>query len=141
MCCPLVPAPGQCFSANIPKHLVICQAVTKRMKVDQVGSHLQLADASHGAGKQHQEHPGRQGAAAVASCHAMDGQVSGHQRRGACCVGADTGSSQPKCVGDAADQEVHAIARRHIGCDLHPETCVHTTIAPLNSRKVLLRIS
>ena len=92
---------------------------------------LQLADAGHGAGQQHQEHPRRQGAAAVARSQAVDRQVRGYQRGGTGCMGADAGSSQPESVRDAADEEIHAVAGGHVGRDLHPQPCTHTMSEPV----------
>ena len=89
-----------------------------------LASHLQLADASHGARQQHQEHARGHSRLALAIGNAVGRQVGGHQRGGACGVRADAGSREAVGVGHAADQEVHAIAGRQVARHSHAQGCV-----------------
>lgn len=41
-------------------------------------------------------------------------------------MGADTRASEPKGVGDSANQKIHAIACRHIACDADSLPCIQS---------------
>lgn len=91
----------------------------------QARAYLQLANARHGSSKQHHEHASAHSSPALLILQSVGCQMRGHQRGGAGRVRGHARAAQAKGVGDSADEEVHAIACRHIGANSNPQACTY----------------